>query len=221
MTDAPRSLPHDHKVDRPTPHKPTQVWTKVWDPLVRISHWILLVAVATALITRGEPESLHQWAGYVVASYVVFRLFWGVAGPQSARFENFLASPMAGLTYVADLVAGKAKRHVGHSPAGGLMVVALLIGLSGSAATGMAMESHVRIPAFVASWVPTEANDGGVASEESDAGENESAWEEVHELFANLVMVLAILHVTGVAIASFKHRENLVRAMVTGNKRVE
>ncbi len=215
MTDTPQSLPN-------TPNTPTQEWTKVWDPLVRISHWVLLVAVATALITRGEPESVHQWAGYVVAGYVMFRLFWGIAGPKRARFETFLASPLAGLTYVADLVAGKAKRHVGHSPAGGLMVIALLFGLSGSAATGMAMENHVPVPAFVASWVPIEGNEAGEASEEmqaGEAGEDESPWEEVHELFANLVLALAIIHVAGVGLASIKHRENLVRAMVTGRKR--
>ncbi|MFN7606225.1 MAG: cytochrome b/b6 domain-containing protein, partial [Hyphomonadaceae bacterium] len=72
------------------------------------------------------------------------------------------------------------------------------------------------------SWVPIEGNEAGEASEEmqaGEAGEDESPWEEVHELFANLVLALAIIHVAGVGLASIKHRENLVRAMVTGRKR--
>lgn len=189
----------------------------VWDPLVRIGHWLLLAAVATGLITRGEPESLHQAAGYVVGGYVVFRLAWGIAGPRRARFEDFLRSPLAGLRYLADLVTGKAERHVGHSPAGGLMVVALLLALSGVTATGLAMENHAPVPAVIASLVPAEAGEAGEAGEEGEDGEG--PWSEIHEAFANLVLGLAVLHVLGVAVASVAHRESLVRSMIDGRKR--
>jgi cytochrome b len=186
----------------------------VWDPLVRIGHWLLLAAVATGLITRGEPESLHQAAGYVVGGYVVFRLVWGIVGPKRARFETFLRSPLAGLRYLADLVTGKAERHVGHSPAGGLMVVALLVALSGVTATGLAMENHVPVPAVIAGLAPVEAGEEGEAEDEE-----EGPWGEIHEAFANLVLGLAVLHVLGVAVASVAHRESLVRAMIDGRKR--
>lgn len=189
----------------------------VWDPLVRIGHWLLLAAVAIGLITRGEPESLHQAAGYVVVGYVVFRLVWGIVGPRRARFETFLRSPFAGLRYLVDLVTGKAERHVGHSPAGGLMVVALLVALSGVAATGLAMENHVPVPAVISTLVPVEAAEEG---EEGEAGEEEEGpWGEIHEAFANLVLGLAVLHVLGVAVASLAHRESLVRSMIDGRKR--
>lgn len=189
----------------------------VWDPLVRIGHWLLLAAVATGLITRGEPESLHQAAGYVVGGYVVFRLVWGIVGPRRARFGTFLRSPLAGLRYLGDLVTGKAERHVGHSPAGGLMVVALLVALSGVTATGLAMENHVPVPAVIAPLIPVEAGEEG---EEGETGEEEEGpWGEIHEAFANLVLGLAVLHVLGVAVASVAHRESLVRSMIDGRKR--
>lgn len=191
---------------------------KVWDPLVRIGHWLLLAAVATALITRGEPETLHQAAGYIIGGYVVFRLVWGVIGPEHARFENFLRSPLAGLRYLAALVTGRAERSIGHSPAGGLMIVALLIALSGTVATGLAMENHVPVPPMVASVIPVEAVEEGEEGEESGE-EEEGPWGEIHEAFSNLVLGLALLHVAGVAVASVAHRESLVRAMIDGRKR--
>jgi cytochrome b len=191
----------------------------VWDPLIRASHWLLLAAVATALITRGEPESIHQAAGYVVAGYVVLRLFWGFAGPAHARFASFVTGPGAALRYLADLVRGRAKRHLGHSPAGAWMTLALLAALSGSAATGLAMENHVAVPAIMAPVVAGEASEAGEEGASDSSGDEESPWEELHEAFANLVLALVVLHIGGVALASAMHRENLARAMVDGRKR--
>lgn len=186
-------------------------WVKVWDPLVRIGHWLLLIATATALITRGEPETLHQAAGYFVAGYVVFRLFWGIAGPTHARFENFVASPLAAIRYLTDLVTGKGTRHIGHSPPGGLMVIALLVVMSLTAGTGMAMENRTPVPTALESLLPVEDRARG--------DDDDSPWEEVHEASANLLLGLVFLHLGGVLLASFGHRENLVRAMMDGKKR--
>lgn len=197
-----------------------QVRTPVWDRVIRIGHWVLATAVAISLITRGEPESLHRLAGYVIVGWIVVRLFWGVAGPPHARFDRFLTAPGDAVAYVVDLVRGRARRHVGHSPAGGWMVVALLIALSGSAATGLAMENKVAPPALLAPLLGEEGGErAGVIGDEAEGGE--SPWEDAHEAFANLVLGLVIVHVLGVALASFAHRENLVRAMVDGRKRAE
>ena len=207
----------------PAPPSPAAT-VKVWDLVVRGGHWVLLAAVATALITRGEPESIHQFAGYVIVGWIVVRLFWGIAGPPSARFESFLTAPGKAVGYLADLLRGRARRHVGHSPAGGWMAVALMVALSGSAVTGLAMENRVAPPALLAPVMGAgevgEAYEAGEAAEAGEGGERgESPWEEVHEAFANLVLLLVILHVAGVALASVAHRENLAQAMVTGRKR--
>jgi cytochrome b len=196
---------------KPTTPGPQRGWVMVWDPLVRIGHWVLLAAVATGLITRGEPHSLHEAAGYVVAGYLVFRVVWGIAGPQRARFEDFVRSPIKGLRYLGQLPTGRAERRLGHSPAGGLMVVALMGALFGTVATGLAIEHRAPVPAWATAVMPAEGGEDGEAED--------GPWGEAHEAFANLVLFLAIAHVAGVGLASLAHRENLIRAMIDGRKR--
>lgn len=197
-----------------TPNAEPRAWVEVWDPFVRIGHWLLVAAVATALITRGEPEWLHQGAGYVIAAYVIWRVMWGIAGPESARFETFLRSPLDAISYLANLFRAKAQRHIGHSPAGGWMIAGLLLALSATVASGLAMENRIAVPAVLAPFTDSSID------EEREPGEaQESPWEEIHEAFANLVLALALLHLVGVALASIAHRENLTRAMVDGRKR--
>lgn len=118
---------------------PSTATIRIWDPLIRIGHWVLVLAFATAYLTEGEPEWLHSWAGYAIAIVVALRVIWGFVGPQSARFANFVAGPARVLAYLRDLPRGRAERHVGHSPAGGAMTVALLVALATTAVSGMAL----------------------------------------------------------------------------------
>ena len=101
------------------------------------------------------------------------------------------------------------------------MVVALLIALSGTAFTGWLMEDETRmamlpdVPQIVATaWAD---EDGDERSEYGEGGE--SAVGEVHETLANLMLLLIAVHIGGVVLTSFRHRENLARSMVTGTKR--
>ena len=105
---------------RSTPTRP------VWDPLVRIGHWTLVIAFFTAYLSGDDLFNIHTWAGYVVAGYVLVRIVWGVIGTRHARFTDFVRGPGAVLGYLRSLFSGKAKDYAGHNPAGGAMVIALL-----------------------------------------------------------------------------------------------
>lgn len=199
---------------------------KVWDPLVRLFHWSLVAAFVIAYLTGDELEDIHVLAGYFIAGLVVFRLIWGVIGTQHARFSDFVFRPATVIAYLKDILALRARRYIGHNPAGGAMVIALLISLSLATLSGMklyAVEENAGPLAVIQldniSPVATAMADED--EDEHDEGEEESVWEEVHEFFVNFTLLLVLVHLTGVALSSVAHGENLPRAMVTGKKRQE
>lgn len=203
---------------------------KVWDPLVRIFHWTLVLAFFTAYLTEDDLQDIHVLAGYTVAGLVAFRLVWGFIGTRHARFSDFVFSPATTLNYIKDMFALRAKRYIGHNPAGGAMVIALLLALAGTTLTGMqlyAVEENAGPFANVeignispVSTAVADDDEYGEYGEEHGEGDEE-LWEELHEFFANFTLFLVFLHIAGVVVSSFAHGENLPRAMVTGRKEQE
>lgn len=201
---------------------------KVWDPLVRLFHWSLVAAFTIAYVTEDEWQDLHVWAGYIVAGLVAFRIVWGLVGPKYARFSDFVFSPAATLAYLKEMVNLRAKRYIGHNPAGGAMVLALLLSLGATTLSGMqlyALEENAGPFAQVEmnlSPIATAKADEDEYEEHEGGGHGEGGvWEEIHEFFANFTLLLVVLHISGVVISSLAHNENLPRAMVTGKKRRE
>jgi cytochrome b len=202
---------------------------RVWDPFVRLSHWAVALAFALAYLVEDEALGLHVWAGYLIAVLVVLRLLWGFVGPRHARFSDFLYGPKTILTYLVQLASFRAPRHLGHSPAGGAMAVALWIGLLAVIWSGLELyaveEGRGPLAAAEASedrpllQLVSEKDDDDDDEVDDEDREDESAWEEIHEVLADLVVFFVVLHLGGVALASVAHRENLVRTMVTGLKR--
>ncbi|EEW25846.1 cytochrome b/b6 domain-containing protein [Rhodobacter ferrooxidans] len=190
---------------------------KVWDIALRAFHWALAIGFAAAYLTGDEDSDLHQWIGYTIAGLIAFRLVWGLIGPRYARFSQFLRGPGAVIGYLSGSLTGASPRYIGHNPAGAAMIVAMLLTLSGTGFTGWLMADPVRIgllpemPAFVAPAFADDDGDGG------DGGDG--ALKEVHEVLANLMLLLVGLHLAGVVASSLAHRENLARSMVTGRKR--
>jgi cytochrome b len=200
--------------------------TLVWDPLVRFGHWALVAAFAVAYLSAeeeaGGPDLLHVWGGYVVGVLVVLRVVWGFVGPRHARFSDFVRSPIVALAYFIDLLYGRGRRYVGHSPAGGAMVIALLVCLAATVTTGlMAYGEQGKGPlAELVADASANANEvGHRAIAETRGEQTESTISELHSLIANITVALVVAHIFGVAVASFVHKENLVLAMITGRKR--
>ena len=180
----------------------------VWDPLVRVFHWSLVASFTTAYLSgEGDVLSLHVWSGYLIGGLILFRLLWGFVGPRHARFADFVFAPAVVLAYTRDLLRGKAQRTLGHNPLGGVMVLALLAMLSLSVLTGVIYYGAEEAAGPLAGLMHGTSHGTG------------EALKELHEIISNLCVLLVALHIGGVLVSSLLHRENLVRAMITGRKR--
>lgn len=165
---------------------------RVWDPLVRILHWTLAVGFLGAFFLEG-PRSLHESLGWIAVGAAALRVVWGFVGPGYARFSGFVPTPRGFAAYLRATLAGREPRYIGHNPAGGAMVVALLLVVATLGVTGWMM----GLDAFWgADWLET-----------------------LHAGVGNLGFGLVVFHWLGVAWESLRHRENLAKAMVTGRKR--
>ncbi|WP_417783820.1 cytochrome b/b6 domain-containing protein [Terasakiella pusilla] len=166
--------------------------TLIWDPLVRLFHWSLVLSFCAAWLSGDDFEKAHIIIGYIIVGLVAFRLVWGFFGSPYARFSQFVKSPAKVVSYIKDIAKGREKRYLGHNPAGGMMIVFLLLGIAGLCLTG---------------WMYTTDMFWG------------SDWVEgLHKLLANGLVLCIGLHVTGVIVASKRHGENLIKAMFTGKK---
>jgi cytochrome b len=166
---------------------------RVWDPFVRLFHWSLALSFGVAWLSSNSWEQLHDWAGYAAGALVLSRAAWGVFGPHYARFSQFVRSPRIILGYLTAIVTGNEARYVGHNPAGGAMVVVLMLAMGSTAFTGWMLTTDAF---WGVTWV-----------------------QSLHNLIAHSLLLLVGVHLAGVMLASFRHRENLIAAMIFGQKR--
>jgi cytochrome b len=182
--------------------------TKVWDPFVRVFHWVLALSFLAAYVTEEDILFAHVWTGYLVLGLIMLRIVWGFTGTSYARFSNFVFKPKTVAKYLKDTLRLKAKRYIGHNPAGGAMIVMMLISLLLTTVSGIAVYGAEGAgPMGV--WL-------GYAGDAA-----REVLEEVHEFFANFTLLLIVIHVGGVIVESLIHRENLLDAMITGYKSVK
>ena len=166
----------------------------VWDLPLRLWHWALAVCVLAAWFTPPVYDRLHRIVGYAVLGLLAFRLVWGFWGSRYSRFRMIRVRLRAAPGYLWNLRRGMSGRYIGLNPAGTLMLVALMLALAVSAITGA---MSVTTTFFGVWWI-----------------------EDTHHYSSDAVIVLVVLHVLGVLLMGLLQRESLVRAMITGRKRI-
>lgn len=176
---------------------PDAARVRVWDAGVRLLHWTLAAAIVTAWVSGHWPppyfDAVHHTAGHVAGAAVLLRLAWGLVGGRHARVARFVRSPRAVLAYVRALRSGHEPRYIGHNPLGAWMVLllwAVALALAGSG------------------WLYT-----------TDAFWGEAWLSDLHAAFAWAIAALLLGHLGGVVVTGWRHRENLVAAMISGRKR--
>ena len=165
----------------------------VWDALVRVLHWSLVLTVGAAWFTRHSPGRWHEWLGYFTLAIVVARTIWGFIGSGHASFVSFVRPASVTVAYARAVFSRQETRFVGHNPLGAWMVIGLLTMVALVGLTG---------------WLYTTDRYWGVA------------WvEELHSTLSDILFLFVALHLLGVVFTSARHRENLVASMLHGRKR--
>jgi len=197
---------------------------QVWDLPIRLFHWLLVISFIVAYLTGDDESILHVNAGYIILALVLFRIIWGFIGTKYARFKDFIYSPAEILAHAKGLFSGQVKPTIGHNPLGGLMVIALLLTIVITVVSGLkvyGIEGHGPLAETNTSYFISSANastPSGYESEDHEDSDSEELWEEIHEFFANVTVLLIALHILGVVVSSKVENENLVKAMITGYK---
>ena len=177
----------------------------VWDLPTRSFHWLLAVSFAIAWITHESSRFLyaHAYGGYLFFFLLIFRFVWGSIGSRYARFRSFAYDWPSVRAYLKGLISGRAARHIGHNPAGAwaifmMLGLGVLVSVSGLMVLG-GEENHGPLAGLISPQI-------GDAS------------HEIHEVLANAMLVLVLIHLGGVLVESVIHRENLIWSMITGVK---
>lgn len=202
---------------------------RVWDLFIRIFHWGLVVAFSIAYLSAEEENIWHIYSGYAVLGLVLMRLLWGIIGGKYARFTDFLYAPGTVSIYLKSLSERKPVHYVGHNPLAGWMVVALLLCLLVVTVSGLKVyaieegrgplaQSNSEFSLVSNAYASKPHGDRHEKDEKHEANGAEEFWEEIHEVSTYVMLFLIGLHITGVIISSLLHRENLVKAMITGKK---
>lgn len=179
---------------------------KIWDLPLRLWHWLLVILIAVSWWS-GEVGGLtlqyHLWSGYAVLTLLLFRLAWGVAGGEHARFVNFVVGPRRVLASLGALLNAQPQTNTGHNPLGGWMVVALLLALAVQTGTGLFANDDL-------------INEGPLYAHVSKTMSDRLSG--MHTLNFSILLGLVALHVLAIGYHRWRKGEHLTSAMISGAK---
>jgi cytochrome b len=199
---------------------------------------MLVGCYTIAFITSESSRQLHVIFGYSVLLLVLFRILYGFVGTRHARFSDFLYHPAQITDYLKGLFIGRPKHYMGHNPAGGVMIVIVLLSLLSLTLTGLkahGVKGHGPLARHEISLIPkafADSDDNGDHDDhkrhkrrrqkfsKTQKEEIDEFWEEIHETIAYFTLFLVSIHIMGVLVSSLVHRENLIKAMITGRKKL-
>lgn len=179
---------------------------KVWDAPVRLVHWLLVLLVAFSWWTAENGEmQWHFWSGLTLAGVLVFRIYWGFAGPETARFARFIKGPGDVIGYAGKLFRTDYRASFGHNPLGALSVVAILLALMAQVGLGLFATD-------------TDGLESGPLSRYVSY-EFSRAAADLHEDAFDILLWLIVLHVAAIAFYLIVKRINLIGPMITGSRK--
>ena len=179
-----------------------QVRITVWDAPTRFFHWSLVVLIPFSYASvQLDWMQLHMLSGFTILTLLLFRLAWGIAGSKTARFSSFLKPPDRVAIHLWDLLRGTAGREIGHNPAGGVMVVVMLLLLAVQALSGLGANDDLLTEGPLAKHIGKHWSDQLTI---------------IHDSNFNLILAAVALHVLAIGFYAARARLNLVDPMLRG-----
>lgn len=167
---------------------------QLWDPLVRLCHWSLVLAFVANYWFTEAGDDWHRWLGYYAVAWLAVRLVWGFTGPTAARWADFWPTPTRLREHCSALIHRRPYHRLGHSPIGALVMVLMMLMMLGLGLTGFLME---EVDYFWGEDLPL----------------------QIHDFFANALLALVCVHLLAALVESLRLRENLPLSMLTGRRR--
>lgn len=178
----------------------------VWDPFIRITHWLMVVLLSFSWWAAESREmELHLWSGSALLAVVLFRVYWGLFGTETARFSHFVRGHRSVFAYLRHLFRPSADAaSVGHNPLGGWsallllgsILLQILLGLFATDVDGF--ESGPR--SYLVSF------------------ETGRAIAALHEILFSIIQAAVLLHVGAILFYAFYKRNNLIGPMIVGTR---
>ena len=182
--------------------KADQTRVLVWDLPTRLFHWLLVLCLIGAVVTvklGGGWMTWHERFGLAILGLLVFRLSWGLIGSTYARFKSFFPTPGRLLAWFR----GQWNRP-GHTPLGGLSVLAMLLALTFQTTTGLFADDDIAFSGPLRQAVSS-----------TTAGQL-TGW---HMQMEWVIYGLVALHIAAIAFYSLVLKKPLIRPMINGHRR--
>ncbi len=186
---------------------PAGVKVKLWDGPVRLVHWLLVALIGFSWWASEDHLNWHRWSGYAIIGLLVFRIWWGFAGGEAARFSSFVKGPRAIAGYLRTVGRRDVAVTPGHNPLGALSVIAILLALIAQVGLGLfAMDDDGLYEGPLAFLISIDA-----AEEIAD----------LHEDLFEVIKILVGLHIAAILFYRLVLGKRLVGPMITGKAPAE
>lgn len=184
-----------------------RVSMRVWDAPTRLFHWAVVLCLIVSYVSiETDHATIHFYSGFTLLTLLLFRLAWGVVGSETSRFTRFLRSPAEAFRHLAHFRQREPDNQIGHNAAGGWMVLVMLALIAVQVGTGLFSgdpESFLFAP---------------LAPHLSNRTIN--LVTTIHGWDFYVLLAAIVLHVLAVTAYAVFKKQNLLRPMVTGRKRL-
>ncbi|MGK7865726.1 cytochrome b/b6 domain-containing protein [Falsiroseomonas sp. E2-1-a20] len=191
---------------RETTTEPGTRRLKVWDPWIRLVHWAIVILIPLSYWSAVTHRfDIHMLSGYTMLTLLLFRIAWGLVGSQTARFGQFLKSPLEALRHFGQFRRRQAAVEIGHNAAGGWMVLVMLLLLLAQATTGLFADNEIFSRGPLAREVETATS---------------ALATSIHLRVFWFIVAATVLHIVAILAYRVLRGQNLVGPMITGALRL-